>query len=182
VTTPRDELIARLDAAWADFAGQVKRLPRERFDALTPAGWTITAMLSHIAAWHDATTYRLSRFAATGKQQPTVEPDDRAFNARVAAEAAGLPPEHVVQTLEASARRLRDAIVELPPGLDEEGWIEAVVGGNSFDHYDEHREELDVHIGGPSASGPSFGRPTREPTSTFRPIPSTRSASEDEPR
>ena len=101
-------------------------------------------MLSHIAAWHDATTYRLNRFAATGKQQPTVDSNDEAFNARVAAESIGLSRQRVVRALDGSARRLREAIAELPPDLDDDGWVAAVVRGNTFDHYDEHRDELDV--------------------------------------
>lgn len=101
-------------------------------------------MLAHVAAWHDATAYRLHRFTATGVPQDKVEPDDDAFNARVARESAELSDERVIATLDASYARLQAAIRDLPVGYgdDDEGWVEAVVAGNTYDHYPEHLVEL----------------------------------------
>ena len=102
-------------------------------------------MLAHIAAWHDATAYRLHRFGATGHPQPKVVEDDETFNASVAAETAGRrrrrsgPTSRLVRTL-------RVAILALDPELDPKGWVEAVVAGNTYEHYDEHRAELESAI------------------------------------
>ena len=95
-------------------------------------------MLAHIAAWHDATAYRLHRFGATGHPQPKVVEDDETFNARVADETAGRPPEMIRTDVQASFERLRAAILTLDPELDPKGWVEAVVAGNTYDHYQEH--------------------------------------------
>ena len=103
-------------------------------------------MLAHIAAWHDATAYRLHRFGATGHAQPKVVDDDEAFNARVAAEIAGRPPEMIRTDVHGSFERLRAAVLALDPELDPKGWVEAVVAGNTYEHYDEHRAELEFGV------------------------------------
>ena len=118
------------------------RLSHEAYQRPTAAGWTIGAMLAHIAAWHEATAYRLHRFGATGHPQPKVVEDDETFNAQVAAETAGRHAELIRADVHATFERLRAAVVTLDPELDPKGWVEAVVAGNTYEHYEEHREEL----------------------------------------
>ena len=120
------------------------RLSHEAYERPTPSGWTVGAMLAHIAAWHEATAYRLHRFGATGHPQPKVVEDDEAFNAQVAAETAGRHAELIRADVHASFERLRAAVLALDPDLDPKGWVEAVVAGNTYEHYEEHREELRV--------------------------------------
>lgn len=140
--TDRDELHRRVEDGWRSFDARLDLLTPADVERLTPSGWTIGAMLGHIAAWHDATTYRLHRFAATGHEQPRVEADDDAFNAHVAAEVEGLPATRLVGWVRASYRRLDDVLRALPR-LDADGWVKAVVSGNTFEHYEEHERELD---------------------------------------
>jgi hypothetical protein len=118
------------------------RLSHEAYERPTASGWTVGAMLAHIAAWHEATAYRLYRFGATGHAQPKVVEDDEAFNARVAAETAGRHAELIRADVHASFERLRAAVLALDPELDPKGWVEAVVAGNTYEHYEEHRDEL----------------------------------------
>ena len=99
-------------------------------------------MLAHIAAWHEETAYRLHRFGATGHPQPKVVEDDETFNAQVATETAGRHAELIRADVHATFERLRAAILTLDPELDPKGWVEAVVAGNTYEHYEEHREEL----------------------------------------
>ncbi len=141
--SPRDGLVYRVDEAWRPFAAGMARLQHETYGRPTSSGWTVGAMLAHIAAWHDATAYRLHRFGATGHAQPKVVDDDEAFNARVAAEIAGRPPEMIRTDVHGSFERLRAAVLALDPELDPKGWVEAVVAGNTYEHYDEHRAELE---------------------------------------
>jgi len=123
------------------------RLSHEAYQRPTAAGWTIGAMLAHIAAWHEATAYRLHRFGATGHPQPKVVEDDETFNAQVAAETAGRHAELIRADVHATFERLRAAVVTLDPELDPKGWVEAVVAGNTYEHYEEHREELRAAAG-----------------------------------
>jgi len=123
------------------------RLSHEAYQRPTAAGWTIGAMLAHIAAWHEATAYRLHRFGATGHPQPKVVEDDETFNAQVAAETAGRHAELIRADVHATFERLRAAVLTLDPELDPKGWVEAVVAGNTYEHYEEHREELRAAAG-----------------------------------
>jgi len=123
------------------------RLSHEAYQRPTAAGWTIGAMLAHIAAWHEATAYRLHRFGATGHPQPKVVEDDETFNAQVAAETAGRHAELIRADVHATFERLRAAVLTLDPELDPKGWVEAIVAGNTYEHYEEHREELRAAAG-----------------------------------
>lgn len=118
------------------------RLSHEAYEQTTDAGWTVGGMLAHIAAWHEATAYRLHRFGATGRPQPKVVEDDDAFNARVIDETAGRHAELIRADVHSSFERLRVAVLALDPDLDPRGWVEAVVAGNTYEHYEEHRAEL----------------------------------------
>ena len=140
-----DGLVQRMDDAWAAFGGAVDRLPTSALGKPTASGWTLGAMLAHVTAWHDATAFRVHRFAATGRSQPKVEEDDDRFNARVASETAAHPPDRILSAMRASYARLRDAVASLD-ALDAEGWVEHVVAGNTYEHYDEHRPEVDAAL------------------------------------
>lgn len=140
--SPRDDLVFRVDEAWRPFAADMARLSHEAYEQTTDAGWTVGGMLAHIAAWHEATAYRLHRFGATGRPQPKVVEDDDAFNARVIDETAGRHAELIRADVHSSFERLRVAVLALDPELDPRGWVEAVVAGNTYEHYEEHRAEL----------------------------------------
>lgn len=73
-----------------------------------------------------------------------MEPDDVAFNARVAAESEDVPYRLILESLDSSYRRLCGALDELPACYADmdDGWVEAVVTGNTCDHYAEHLREL----------------------------------------
>jgi len=140
--SPRDDLVFRVDEAWRPFAADMARLSHEAYERPTASGWTVGALLAHICAWHEATAYRLHRFGATGHPQPKVVEDDEAFNAQVAAETAGRHAELIRADVHASFERLRVAVLALDPELDPKGWVEAVVAGNTYEHYAEHHDEL----------------------------------------
>ena len=132
----------RVDEAWRPFAADMAKLSHEAYERPTASGWTIGAMLAHVAAWHEATAYRLHRFGATGHPQPKVVEDDERFNAQVVAETAGRHAELIRADVHASFERLRLALLTLDPDLDAKGWVEAVVAGNTYEHYEEHHDEL----------------------------------------
>ena len=144
--TTREELLIQVDRGWVDLERRVRRLPIDAYERPTATGWSLKAMLAHIAAWHDATTHRLYRFLATGREQPMVVEDDDAFNATVVEETADRSAEQVRRSLYRSFERLREVLGEVPPDLDGSGWIAAVAAGNSYGHYPEHLPELDAAL------------------------------------
>jgi hypothetical protein len=137
-------LLGRARKAWGPFRhGGMTGVGLSGLRRRTPAGWTFGALAAHVAAWHLLTAERLERFAETG--EPTPPPDDvDAFNADVARRAEGRLPTELIDELDRSWQRI-EAVVPRLTGEQvaaSDGWAEAVIAGNTYDHYEEHREEL----------------------------------------
>lgn len=171
------ELLARMDEAWTPFRRTAARLGPRAMEQATPAGWSYKAMLAHVAAWHRSAARRLRAFretGATGSPDPAAAAalfeelgfgpahrealaagwDMDRFNAAVAEAAASRRPAELLRDLDASYALLRaevgglsDAQVaaEIQEGTS---WAVAVVAGDAYDHYEEHRAEL-------AAAGPT---------------------------
>jgi len=149
ISITRDELLNRMDHGWTMFEALVARVPAAQFGAPTSSGWALGSMLAHVAAWHDETTHRLYRYMATGHQQPPPnegDASDDAYNARVVDETRDRTPDQILHSLRRSYARLRGAVAELGAELDDEGWVSAIVGGNSYAHYEEHQPEVEAAI------------------------------------
>jgi hypothetical protein len=138
-----DEILARLDGAWAEFRQMVAALPAELLDEPPADGWSRKQILAHISAWHDLTSDVLTRYARDGSLVEVGEPDD-VVNARVARAAEGRTTGEVVETLDASFRRLRRQVTHL--GDDqwaaEDGRAVRVLAESSYDHYAEHHADF----------------------------------------
>ena len=137
-------LLGRARKAWGPFRhGGMTGVGLSGLRRRTPAGWTFGALAAHVAAWHLLTAERLERFAETG--EPTPPPDDvDAFNADVARRAEGRLPTEIIDELDRSWQRI-EAVVPRLTGEQvaaSDGWAEAVIAGNTYDHYEEHRGEL----------------------------------------
>ena len=141
----RDDLLARVDDGWRRFRDAVRRIGRGRMGEPTPAGWTFKDLLAHCAAWEDLTARRLRALRESGGTvYPPPGVDVDAFNAQVVESHRLAGPEAVLDEVEASHRRMRDEIARLEDGqvVANDGWVVAVVAGNSYGHYLEHAEEI----------------------------------------
>ena len=167
------DLGRRMDEAWKPFREAVAAAPAAALEDRTPAGWTYKEMLAHVAAWHDLTARRLATFRASGRTEPPTGPDasrvfedlgfdpadreallkewhfDR-FNAAVVTAAAGRSVADVLRDLDRSYDAMRAQVASLTDeqcaaakAEDGRSFVEAVVGGNSFGHYEEHRAEIE---------------------------------------
>jgi hypothetical protein len=146
MTTPSarsDEILARLDEAWADFRQMVAALPTELLDDAPADGWSRKQILAHISAWHDLTSGVLAHFALHGELIETAEPDD-VVNARVARAAEGRTTGEVVGALDASFRRLRRQVAHLSDDqwAADDGHALRVLAESSYDHYAEHHADF----------------------------------------
>jgi hypothetical protein len=139
------QVLERMDEGWAAFHGRVSAIPLERLaDSLGAGGWSRKQMLAHVVTWHDLTVDRLARFAESGEPQG-LDGESDAINARAARAAEGRTTGEILLGLQESFRRLRRAVARLSDGqlYVHDGWAAAVIAGNSYDHYAEHRADLD---------------------------------------
>lgn len=139
-----EELLARADEGWATFRQAVANLSEDEWAEQVPGdGWTRHKMLNHVRVWHDITVERLASFRRTGERPPSPGDED-AINAHAAADADVRSREMILSGLERSYGELRAQVAQL---VDEQltahdGWPVAVVAGNTYGHYDEHRRDL----------------------------------------
>ena len=140
------DVLARMDGAWAVFDDRVQSMAGERFgDRIGERGWTRKQMLAHIGTWHELTTERLAAFLGSGAPSELAEEADT-INARAARAAAGRTSGEVLQGMEDSYQRLRREVGRLTDAqlAMHGGWAEAIVAGNTHEHYAEHLPDLDV--------------------------------------
>jgi hypothetical protein len=135
--------LARVQEAWWPFRAAAASIGIGELDRPTPAGWTYKDLLAHVAAWEEATATRLARFRGNGAPaEPPGEQD--AFNAQVVhawrSRAAGA----VFDALDESHARLVGEVGALADDQlgAHEGWAARIIASNTYDHYEEHRDEL----------------------------------------
>jgi hypothetical protein len=139
-------MLARVDDGWVHFRAAAGAFPSERLDErLSDGGWTRKQMLAHIAAWHDLAHDRLGKLISSGKSTPLTESDEQ-INARVARQATGRSGGEVLKEMEMTFNRLRRQLARL---TDEQleadnGWATYVIAANTYEHYDEHHDDVEL--------------------------------------
>jgi DinB superfamily len=139
-----EELLARADEGWASFGQAVAELSEDEWAERVPGdGWTRHKMLNHVRVWHEITAQRLAAFRRTGERPPPPGDED-AINAQAAADADVRTREMILAGLQRSYAELRAQIAQLEDEqlTAHDGWPVAVVAGNTYGHYDEHRRDL----------------------------------------
>lgn len=139
-----EELVRRADAGWSTFRAAIGDLSEDAWEDPVPGGgWTRRKMLNHIRVWHELTVQRLRHFRETGERPPSPGDED-AINAQAAADADLRTPAMISALLDQTYGELRDEIGQLRDDQlgAHDGWPVAVVEGNTYGHYDEHRQDL----------------------------------------
>jgi hypothetical protein len=114
-----------------------------KFDEATATGWTYKDLLAHATGWEELTATRLARFRDTGTvADPGGTADE--INARLVAGAKGKDALTLINEYDAAHDRLTAEIAALTDAQlhANDGWVVAVVAGNSYGHYAEHHVEL----------------------------------------
>jgi hypothetical protein len=138
------ETFARVDPAYAEFRKAAYAYPAEHMnDRIGEDGWTRKQMLSHVAAWHDLTTDRLIKAGASG-QPVGLDRETDAINNAAARVAIGKSVGEVLKDVEASFARLRRQLLRMTDAdlRIGESWAAAIIGGNTYGHYEEHMADL----------------------------------------
>jgi hypothetical protein len=141
-----EELLARADEGWVSFRQAVADLSEDDWaDPVPGDGWTRHKMLNHMRVWHEITAERLASFLRNGERPPSPGDED-AINAQAAADADVRTREMILSGLERSYADLRAQIAQLQDEqlAAHDGWPVAVVAGNTYGHYDEHRRDVEM--------------------------------------
>ena len=137
-------LAGRAREAWGPFRhGGVTHIGLNGLRRVAPSGWTFGGLVAHVAAWHEATADRFEQYAASGQMPPPPD-DDETYNREVADAASGKPPTRLLAELDASFERVIAVAERLSREqvTANERWAEAVFAGNTYEHYEEHRDEV----------------------------------------
>jgi hypothetical protein len=136
----RAEAAGREAGSWAAFEAALERIPRDRWedDGVLP-GWSVKELMWHMAGWLQKCARNLERFAR-GEDEPASEQTVDERNEELAAQARQMSVDAVYRGLVSA----RDLVLEgwnALPDVDERAVEE--LAGETYDHYDEHRADLD---------------------------------------
>jgi Protein of unknown function (DUF1706) len=153
--TTLKEMLARMDAGWAQFKVEAAAWPSERMDErIEEDSWSRKQMLAHITAWHDATHDRLGKMILSGQPEDGVADTD-AFNARISRQAIGRTAGEILKEMEMTYNRLRRQVSRLNDQQlrADDGWAAQVIAANTYEHYAEHAADVYQPPADPNARG-----------------------------
>ena len=138
------ETLARVDEGWSSFRRLAHAVPGQLLEQhLGPEAWSRKEMLAHVGVWHELTVEALRTLVETGHVPAPQDPTDD-INARAARGAIGRTAGEVLFNLDDSYRHMRQAVSRLTDDqlLAHDGWAAAMIAGNTYDHYAEHKADL----------------------------------------
>ncbi len=139
----RAAALAREAEAWSAFTTQVARLtPEQRRQEGAVPGWSTDDLVWHCAKWGEFAADRLTELGDGPFVDPFgAESDEHwdGLNDRLAAESKTMTTEEI----DAGAAEIRRRVREVWSGLPEVGEAaESWFGEETFEHYDEHTDEV----------------------------------------
>lgn len=161
--TTKDELMARIDEAWAGFTEAVERVDEARMVVLGPDGWSVKDQVAHVTAWERSLIALLtgrSRAAAVGMDEAEyASADVDQINARIQGQARSRSTAEVLAQAESTHAELLRVLAPLswedlgkpyshyqPASPERDEPVLGSVLGNTIEHYPEHREYLEAAV------------------------------------
>jgi hypothetical protein len=161
----KEELLERIQFAWTDLGAVIAALPAEVLAAPGPTGWSVKDNLAHVAAWEQVMLRHYLRrepahevLGVDEARLPGLDEDGinqilhERHQDRPASEVLDefhRSHEQVVRALEGMAW---DDLTAPNPGDQERRPLLEWVVGNTYDHYDEHRDNI-IRLQTPSVLG-----------------------------
>jgi len=141
---PKDAraILARFDDVWRRFRAGIRERGRGGLGEKTPAGWTYKDLCAHAAAWLQEAVRELAANEFTDWNAGTIQEfNDRAVEAHrlVGAEA-------MLDELDTSARRMREAIAALSDERIANEKVFDIVAWCTYLHWEDHFAELGIDI------------------------------------
>ena len=143
VPTTTAEVLRRFDATWTGFRVAVRDRGRAGLMENSPSGWSYRDMVAHIANWMQNAVSELEAGKFKSWNARTIQSEnDRAVEAHrlVGAEA-------MLDELDTSQARVREAIARIPDERMRDAKVFGVVGFYTYLHWEEHlHEDLGVAL------------------------------------
>ncbi len=142
VPTTTAAVLARFDETWTAFRSRIRELGRTGLLQPTPSGWSCRDMCAHAANWLQHAVLELEgRQSKSWTAATILAENDRAVEAHklVSAEA-------MLDELDTSHKRVREAIAKIPDERMRDPKVFGVVGFYTYLHWEEHLHE-DLGVG-----------------------------------
>ncbi len=128
------DTLRRFDEGWTAFRAAVRDRGRAGLMAATPSGWSFRDMCAHVANWMQVATNELEAGKFGRWSAETIQ----AENGRAVEAHRLVGPEAMLDELDTSHRRLREAIAATSDELMLDPEVSGVIGLYSYLHWEEH--------------------------------------------
>jgi hypothetical protein len=147
VPTTGRALAARMEEGWRPFRDRVRQLGRERLAGpiagASPGGWTTYRdLVAHVIGWLEDVPRRLEAMRAGTNRPISGQKEIDEYNARSVASRVLVGPEALLDELDTTYRRVREAVVGLSDEEARDFRIAGMISVRTFIHSDEHGREL----------------------------------------
>jgi uncharacterized damage-inducible protein DinB len=143
MSDPRTEQAKREADSWASFEAALEAIPRTSWeDEGVVPGWSVKELLWHMAGWLQKCARRLEEMRTGEEAERTGQTVDER-NDELAAQARTMTVDAVYRGL-IDARALVREEWEALPDVDERAISE--LADETYEHYDEHREDLERFV------------------------------------
>ena len=127
------DVLKRYDNAWTRFRGAIRERGRSGLMEATPSGWSYRDMCAHAANWLQQAVSELEAGEFRSWNAETIQAEnDRAVEAHRL-----VGPEAILDELDTSHRRLREALAAIPDERMREE-VSGVIPFYSYLHWEEH--------------------------------------------
>ena len=136
------DALRRFDETWTLFRARIREVGRAGLMEPTPAGWSYRDLCAHAANWMQHAVNELEGAPRVWTAETIQQENDRAVEAHrlVGAEA-------MLDELDTSHRRVREAIARLPDARLADPKTVGVVASYTYLHWEEHlHEDLGVSL------------------------------------
>ena len=137
------ELLERMREGWRPLRRGLNRLGLVPLAEKTPAGWTYTGMLGHLANWMEKIPDEIPNRLA-GRRGPI--PDVETENAREARGGETRSAHDAVSRLDAAYKTVVDLVTAMPADRDIPFLATRLVAGQTYGHFVEHGGEIEAAL------------------------------------
>lgn len=140
-------LAARIDEGWRPFRDRVRHLGRAKLagpisDARAGGWTTYRDLIAHVIGWLEDVPRRLEAMRAGTSRPISGQQEIDEYNARSVASRALVGPEALLDELDTTYRRVREAVLGLSDDEARDFRIAGMISVRTFIHGDEHGREL----------------------------------------